>query len=160
LPDALRKPRLDALRERGATLLDSDPNAARLALAAPALFGDEAARTLLKKAYRRLPAYDAVLSVPDFSDDALANQCGDAAACRLVHCGPPAGAAPLVRAALRLAPLSGCIVASRLAERADAGPAALEAAELLSRRIPADFLLELAPPSVTAALAPRPFDRL
>jgi soluble lytic murein transglycosylase-like protein len=160
LPPSAVKPRLDALRERGASLVDSDPGAARLALAAPAMLGDELARSLLKKAYRRLPAYDAVLSVPDLSDDALANLCGDAAACRLIQLGLPDEAEPIVRDALRLDSLSGCVIASRLAERADAGPAALQAAEILSQRIPQDFLLELAPPSVTAALAPRPFDRL
>jgi soluble lytic murein transglycosylase len=51
-------------------------------------------------------------------------------------------------------------VAARLAEDADAGPAALEAAEALDRLVPDDFLLDLAPRSVLRSLAPRPFDRL
>ena len=52
------------------------------------------------------------------------------------------------------------MASARLAEQADAGPFALEAAEALARKIPKDFLLELAPLPVRRALAPRPFDRL
>jgi soluble lytic murein transglycosylase-like protein len=147
-------------RARGVALLDADPSRAKAALLPAAVLGDAGAREALRKAYRRLPAYDAVLSVPDLPDDALANLCGDAAACRLIQLGLPDEAEPIVRDALRLDSLTGCIIAARLAERADAGPAALEAAESLSRRIPQDFLLDLAPPATVAALAPRPFDRL
>ena len=57
-------------------------------------------------------------------------------------------------------PLLGCLVAARLAEDADAGPAALEAADALDRKVPRDFLLDLAPRTVRRGLAPRPFDRL
>ncbi len=157
---SLLKPYLEGLRARGLALLETDPARAKHVLAAPALLGDETARAVLKSAYRRLPAYDAVLSVSEIAEDALANLCGDAAACRLIQLGLPDEAEPIVRDALRLDSLSGCIIAARLAERADAGPAALEAAETLARRIPSDFLLDLAPASVVAALAPRPFDRL
>jgi soluble lytic murein transglycosylase-like protein len=157
---AVTRPFLETLRARGLALLDSDPSRAKEALLPPALLGDAAAVAALRTAYRRLPAYDAVLRVPDYPDEALANLCGDAAACRLIQLGLAEEGEPIVRDALRLDTLSGCVLAARLAERADAGPAALEAAESLSRKTPSDFLLDLAPGSVRAALAPRPFDRL
>ena len=101
-----------------------------------------------------------MLLAPDLPDDALPTLCGDAGACRLIQLGLPVEAEPIVRDAIRLDSLLGCVVAARLAEGADAGPAALDAAEELDRKVPDDFLLELAPRSIVRALAPRPFDKL
>jgi soluble lytic murein transglycosylase-like protein len=126
----------------------------------PALLGDTGARDLLKLAYRSLPHYAEVLLAPDLPEESLPTLCGDAAACRLLQLGLPLEAEPIVRDASRLDTLLGSLVAARLAEDADAGPAALEAAEALDRMVPDDFLLDLAPRSVLRGLAPRPFGRL
>src|ERR1035441_2505199 len=75
--------------------------------------------------------------------------------CATPRASTPSSAAPSARD-----PRLGSLVPARLAEDADAGPAALEAAEALDRLVPDDFLLDLAPRSVLRSLAPRPFDRL
>ena len=123
-----------------------------------ALLGDAPARDLLKIAYKNLPGYSEVLLAPDLPDESLPTLCGDAGACRLIQLGLASEAEPIVRDARRLDTLNGCILAARLAEGADAGPAALEAADALDRKIPDDFLLDLAPRAIVRALAPRPFD--
>lgn len=125
-----------------------------------ALLLDGPARELLKLAYERLPEHANVLLAPELPAEALSSLCGDAAACRLLQLGLAEEAEPIVRDARHLDSILGCILAARLAEEADAGPAALEAAEALERRIPDDFLLDLAPRSILLALAPRPFDKL
>ncbi|HEV8268791.1 MAG TPA: transglycosylase SLT domain-containing protein, partial [Thermoanaerobaculia bacterium] len=125
-----------------------------------ALLGDAPSRDLLRLSYERLSEYAAVLLAPEIPDETLATLCGDAGACRLLQLGLPEEAEPIVRDARRLDTLTGCVLAARLAEGADAGPAALEAAEALDRKVPDDFLLELAPRTIRRALAPRPFDRL
>lgn len=161
LPERPRAHFLASLvRDGRALLLAGKPALAKESLLPAAAAGDAGAREALLAAYRVLPRYADVLLVPELPDDALADLCGDAGACRLIQMGLPEDAEPVVRDARRLDSLLGCVVAARLAELADAGPAALEAAEALSARLPADFLLELAPPAVVRALAPRPFDRL
>ena len=150
-------------RERlfGEALLTSrKPGEARIHLLPAALLGDTAARDLLKLAYRSLPGYAEVLLAPDLPEDALPTLCGDAAACRLLQLGLPVEAEPIVRDASHLTTPLSCLVAARLAEDADAGPAALDAAEALDRMVPDDFLLDLAPRSILRGLAPRPFGRL
>lgn len=161
LPTGSRDAFLRRERLRGEELLTSgNPREARVRLLPPALLGDTAARDLLKLAYRALPGYSGILLAPDLPEDALPTLCGDAAACRLLQLGLPLEAEPIVRDASRLDTLLACLVAARLAEDADAGPAALEAAEALDRMVPDDFLLDLAPRSVLRGLAPRPFGRL
>ena len=59
-----------------------------------------------------------------------------------------------MRDASRLDTILGSLVAARLAEAADAGPAALQAAAALDRIVPDDFLLHLAPRAVLRGLAP------
>jgi hypothetical protein len=118
------------------------------------------ARDFLRLAYQRLPRYEAVALAPELTVDTLPSLCGDAAACRLLQLGLPREAEPIVRDARRLDSLVGCLLAARLAEDAGAGPAAREAAEALERKVPRDFVLELAPSSIRRGLAPRPFDRL
>jgi soluble lytic murein transglycosylase-like protein len=148
-------------RVKGEALLThGDAKRARERLLPAALLGDGAARDLLRLAYQKLPGYDEVLLAPELSEDALPTLCGDAGACRLIQLGLPVEAEPIVRDASRLDSLLGCVVAARLAEGADAGPAALDAAEALDRKVPDDFLLDLAPRSIVRALAPRPFDKL
>jgi soluble lytic murein transglycosylase-like protein len=149
------------LRTRGESLLSrGDTKGAKERLLPAALLGDAAARDLLRLAYLKLPGYNEVLLAPELSEDALPTLCGDAGACRLIQLGLPVEAEPIVRDASRLDSLLGCVVAARLAEGADAGPAALEAAEALDRKVPDDFLLDLAPRSIVRALAPRPFDKV
>ena len=161
LPEAPRAAFLRAGRVRGEALLRAGRAAeAKSGLLPPALLGDAAARDLLKVAYHALPLYANVLLAPDLADDALPTLCGDAAACRLLQLGLPEEAEPIVRDASRLDTILGSLVAARLAEAADAGPAALDAAAALDRIVPADFLLDLAPRSILRGLAPRPFDRL
>lgn len=152
----LRRRRL----EGEALLAKGELARAKQKLLPAALLGDTAARDLLRLTYQRLPIYAEILLAPDLPDEALASLCGDAGACRLIQLGLASDAEPIVRDARRLDTLHGCVLAARLAEGADAGPAALEAAEALDRKIPEDFLLELAPHSIVRALAPRPFDRL
>jgi soluble lytic murein transglycosylase-like protein len=161
LPEAARVAFLRAGRSRGEALLAGGRAAeAKVRLLPSALLGDTAARDLLKVAYRALPGYADVLLAPDLPDDALPTVCGDAAACRLLQLGLPVEAEPIVRDAARLDTILGSLVAARLAEAADAGPAALEAAEALDRIVPDDFLLDIAPRAILRGLAPRPFDRL
>ncbi|MDL2717635.1 MAG: lytic transglycosylase domain-containing protein [Acidobacteriota bacterium] len=161
LPAGSRDAYLRRERLRGEVLLTSrNPREARVRLLPPALLGDSGARDLLRLAYRELPGYAEVLLAPDLPEDALPTLCGDAAACRLLQLGLPLEAEPIVRDASRLATLLACLVAARLAEDADAGPAALDAAEALDRMVPDDFLLDLAPRSILRGLAPRPFGRL
>ena len=160
-PEAPRAAFLRTARARGEFLLQAGGTAeAKNRLLPGALLGDPAARDLLKVAYRSLPGYAEVLLAPDLPDDALPTLCGDAAACRLLQLGLPVEAEPIVRDASRLDTILGSLVAARLAEAADAGPAALQAAEALDRIVPDDFLLDLAPRAVLRGLAPRPFDRL
>ena len=161
LPAVSRDAFLRRERLEGEALLTSGKTReAKARLLPPALLGDALARDLLKLAYRSLPGYAEVLLAPDLPEDSLPTLCGDAAACRLLQLGLPLEAEPIVRDASRLDTLLGSLVAARLAEDADAGPAALEAAEALDRLVPDDFLLDLAPRSVLRSLAPRPFDRL
>ncbi len=161
LPAGSRDAFLRRERLRGEALITSQsPQEARVHLLPPALLGDTGARDLLKLAYRSLPLYAEVLLAPDLPEESLPTLCGDAAACRLLQLGLPLEAEPIVRDASRLDTLLGSLVAARLAEDADAGPAALEAAEALDRMVPDDFLLDLAPRSVLRGLAPRPFGRL
>jgi soluble lytic murein transglycosylase-like protein len=161
LPEGPRTAFLRAGRSRGEALLQAGRAAeAKSRLLPPALLGDASARDLLKLAYRALPGYADVLLAPELPDDALPTLCGDAAACRLLQLGLPVEAEPIVRDASRLETILGCLVAARLAEAADAGPAALDAAAALDRIVPDDFLLDLAPRAVLRGLAPRPFDRL
>lgn len=161
LPGPVRERFVKAGRTEGARLLSAgQPAKARDRLLPAARLGDEAARASLREVYRRLPRYSDVLLAPELADDALPELCGDAAACRLLQLGLPEDAEPIVRDARRLDTILGCLVAARLAEDADAGPAALEAAEALARKVPRDFLLDLAPRTILRGLAPRPFDRL
>ncbi len=161
LDETRRTAFLRVSRARGEALVAAGRNAdAKAVLLPPALLGDAAARDLLRVAYRALPGYADVLLAPDLPDDALPTLCGDAAACRLLQLGLPVEAEPIVRDAARLDTILGSLVAARLAEAADAGPAALQAAEALDRIVPDDFLLDLAPRAVLRGLAPRPFDRL
>lgn len=161
LPAAAREPAVSALRAEGEALLRrGDLRRAREKLTAAAALGDAGARDLLASAYRQSPGYADVLLAPALPDESLPAMCGDAAACRLLQLGLPEDAEPIVRDARRLDSLLGCLLAARLAEDADAGPAALEAAEALARKVPGDFFLELAPPAVLRGLAPRPFDRI
>jgi soluble lytic murein transglycosylase-like protein len=161
LPVAVREPFVKASRTEGERLLASgDPTAAKARLLPAALLGDAAALSSLRVAYSRLPRYAEILLAPELPDDTLPDLCGDAAACRLLQLGLAQDAEPIVRDARRLDTLLGGLVAARLAEDADAGPAALEAAEALARKVPRDFLLDLAPRTVRRGLAPRPFDRL
>ena len=163
--DALESPvRAPFLRDRRvqgeAALSRGDARGAVAPLLSAARLGDPAARDLLRLAYGALPGYSEILLAPELSDETLPSLCGDAGACRLIQLGLAEEAAPIVRDAARLDTLLGCMAAARLAEQADAGPFSLEAAEALGRKIPGDFLLDLAPRSVKRALAPRPFDRL
>ena len=161
MPPETRTAFLRELRARGeAALAREDARAAVAPLLPAALLGDPAARDLLRLAYRKLPGYADILLAPEITDAALPTLCGDAAACRLIQLGLAEEASPIVRDASRLDTILGCMAAARLAEQADAGPFALDAAEALDRKVPDDFLLELAPVSVRRALAPRPFDRL
>jgi len=161
LPAPARSAFLRERRTQGeAALARGDARAAVAPLLPAALLGDAAARDLLRVAYRSLPGYSEILLAPELSDQTLPTLCGDAGACRLIQLGLAEEAAPIVRDAARLDSLLGCIASARLAEQADAGPFSLEAAEALARKVPGDFLLELAPFSVRSALAPRPFDRL
>ncbi|MBK8598159.1 MAG: lytic transglycosylase domain-containing protein [Holophagales bacterium] len=161
LPAGLRERFVKASRSEGEKLLGAgNPRAARARLLPAALLGDAAALSSLRTAYSRLPGYAEILLAPELADDTLPDLCGDAAACRLLRLGLAQDAEPIVRDARRLDTILGCLVAARLAEDADAGPAALEAADALSRKVPRDFLLDLAPRTVRRGLAPRPFDRL
>lgn len=161
LPAGVREKFVKASRTEGEKLLSSgNPSAARVRLLPAALLGDAAALASLRVAYSRLPGYAEILLAPELPDETLPDLCGDAAACRLLQLGLAQDAEPIVRDARRLDTLLGCLVAARLAEDADAGPAALEAADALSRKVPRDFLLDLAPRTVRRGLAPRPFDRL
>ncbi len=161
LPPPVRARFLRSRRAQGETALSRGNLRAALAPLVPAaLLGDAAALDLLRVAYHALPAYSDILLAPELSDETLPTLCGDAGACRLIQLGLAGEAAPIVRDAAHLDTLLGCMVSARLAEQADAGPFALEAAEALGRKIPGDFLLGLAPLSVRRALAPRPFDRL
>jgi hypothetical protein len=127
LPEAPRAAFLRAGRARGEALLRAGRAAeAKSGLLPAALLGDAAARDLLKVAYGALPLYANVLLAPDLADDALPTLCGDAAACRLLQLGLPEEAEPIVRDASRLGTILGSLVAARLAEAADAGPAALD----------------------------------
>lgn len=161
LPAPVRDRFVKASRTEGERLLASgDAAGAKARLLPAALLGDEGARASLRVAYARLPAYADVLLAPVLPDETLPDLCGDAAACRLLQLGLAQDAEPIVRDARRLDTLVGCLISARLAEDADAGPAALEAAEALARKVPRDFLLDLAPRTVRRGLAPRPFDRL
>ncbi|MBL8114752.1 MAG: transglycosylase SLT domain-containing protein [Acidobacteria bacterium] len=161
LPAALREEALRKARKDGAAFLAAgDAERARRVLSPAALLGDPEARDFLRLAYQKLPRYEIVALAPELTFDTLPSLCGDAAACRLLQLGLPREAEPIVRDARRLDSLVGCLLAARLAEDADAGPAALEAAEALERKVPRDFVLELAPASIRRGLAPRPFDRL
>ncbi len=161
LPPELVRNFVRASRDAGTRLLEAKkPDEARRRLLPAALLGDADARAYLKVAYSQLPRYADLLLAPELPDETLPDLCGDAAACRLLQLGLAQDAEPIVRDARRLDTILGCLVAARLAEDADAGPAALEAAEALARKIPRDFLLDLAPRTVRRGLAPRPFDRL
>lgn len=161
LPVAVREKFVKASRSEGERLLAAgNPRSARERLLPAALLGDAAALASLRTAYSRLPGYAEVLLAPELPDETLPDLCGDAAACRLLHLGLAQDAEPIVRDARKLDTILGCLVAARLAEDADAGPAALEAADALARKVPRDFLLDLAPRTVRRGLAPRPFDRL
>ncbi len=133
---------------------------ARTLLTPGALLGDASARDLLRVAYQKLPAYAPILLAPAWTDDLLLASCGDAAACRLLQLGLPEEAEPIAREFRRLDTVTGCIVAVHVSEEAAAGPASLEAAEALDRKIPDDFLLDVAPAGIARALTPRPFGRL
>ena len=133
---------------------------ARTLLTPGALLGDPSARDLLRVAYQKLPAYAPILLAPAWTDDLLLASCGDAAACRLLQLGLPEEAEPIAREFRRLDTVTGCIVAVHVSEEAGAGPASLEAAEALDRKIPDDFLLDVAPAGIARALTPRPFGRL
>ena len=161
LPEPLRAAFLRQRRALGeAALARGSPRDALAPLLPATRLGDDAARDLLRVAYGALPAYSEILLAPELGAETLPTLCGDAGACRLLQLGLAEEAAPIVRDAARLDTLLGCMASARLAEQADAGPFALEAAEALARKIPKDFLLELAPLPVRRALAPRPFDRL
>ena len=161
LPAGARERFVREARTEGKRLLASgDASGAKARLLPAAVLGDAEARNALREAYRRLPRYAEILLAADLADHALPDLCGDAAACRLLRLGLAEDAEPIVRDARRLDTLLGALVAARLAEDAGAGPAALEAAEAVARKLPRDFLCDLAPPSVRRGLAPRPFDRL
>jgi len=161
LPAPLRESYAKASRTDGERLLAAgDARSARTRLLPAATLGDAGALAALRTAYSRLPGYAEILLAPELPDETLPELCGDAAACRLLQLGLAQDAEPIVRDARRLDTVVGALVAARLGEDADAGPAALEAAEALARKVPRDFLLELAPRSVRRGLAPRPFDRL
>ncbi|MHB8799351.1 MAG: lytic transglycosylase domain-containing protein [Thermoanaerobaculia bacterium] len=161
LPAAARERFVASARIDGRRLLRSGKAAAAKARLLPAaVLGETEAKEALLEAYRALPRYADVLLAPALPDEALPDLCGDAAACRLLQLGLAEDAEPIVREARRLDTLLGSLVAARLAEDAGAGPAALEAAEAVSRKVPPDFLLELAPRTIRRGLAPRPFDRL
>lgn len=161
LPPASRERFVTAARADGRRLLRAGKAAAAKSRLLPAAaLGDAEAKDALLEAYRALPRYADVLLAPELPDESLPDLCGDAAACRLLQLGLAEDAEPIVREARRLDTLLGSLVAARLAEDAGAGPAALEAAEAVSRKVPRDFLLELAPRTIRRGLAPRPFDRL
>jgi soluble lytic murein transglycosylase-like protein len=161
LPSGVRERFVRASRAEGEKLLSSGNAAAAKARLLPAVvLGDADARASLRVAYSRLPGYAELLLAPELPDETLPDLCGDAAACRLLKLGLAQDAEPIVRDARRLDTNLGCLVAARLSEDADAGPAALEAAEALARKVPRDFLLDLAPRTVRRGLSPRPFDRL
>ena len=161
LPAAVRERFVASARADGRRLLRSGKAAeAKDRLLPAAALGDAEAKEALREAYRALPRYADVLLAPELPDESLPDLCGDAAACRLLQLGLAEDAEPIVREARRLDTLLGSLVAARLAEDAGAGPAALEAAEAVSRKVPRDFLLELAPRTIRRGLAPRPFDRL
>jgi soluble lytic murein transglycosylase-like protein len=161
LPEVARSAFLKARRGAGETALRAGKAAEAKALLTPgALLGDSAARDLLRVAYQKLPAYSAILLAPAWTDDLLYASCGDAAACRLLQLGLAEEAEPIAREFRRLDTVTGCIVAVRIAEEAGAGPASLEAAEALDRKIPDDFLLDMAPAGIARALTPRPYGRL
>ncbi|MBP7676708.1 MAG: lytic transglycosylase domain-containing protein [Thermoanaerobaculia bacterium] len=161
LPVAVRERFVASARADGRRLLRSGKAAeAKDRLLPAAALGDAEAKEALREAYRALPRYADVLLAPELPDESLPDLCGDAAACRLLQLGLAEDAEPIVREARRLDTLLGSLVAARLAEDAGAGPAALEAAEAVSRKVPRDFLLELAPRTIRRGLAPRPFDRL
>lgn len=161
LPAAVRERFVKASRNEGEKLLASgDAAGAKARLLPAALLGDDGARASLRVAYTRLPAYADIVLAPELPEETLPGLCGDAAACRLLQLGLAQDAEPIVRDARRLDTLVGCLISARLAEDADAGPAALEAAEALARKIPRDFLPDLQPRTVRRGLAPRPFDRL
>lgn len=161
LPAAARERFVASARVDGRRLLRSGKAAAAKDRLLPAAaLGDAEAKEALREAYRALPRYADVLLAPELPDESLPDLCGDAAACRLLQLGLAEDAEPIVREARRLDTLLGSLVAARLAEDAGAGPAALEAAEAVSRKVPRDFLLELAPRTIRRGLAPRPFDRL
>ena len=161
LPEASRAVFLKARRVAGEAALGAGRAAEARALLTPgALLGDAAARDLLRVAYQKLPAYAAILQAPAWSEELLSSSCGDAAACRLLQLGLPGEAEPIAREFRRFDTVTGCIVAVRIAEEAGAGPASLEAAEALDRKIPDDFLLDMAPAGFARALTPRPFGRL
>ncbi|HMM36541.1 MAG TPA: hypothetical protein PKA62_17675, partial [Thermoanaerobaculia bacterium] len=160
LPVASRERFVATARADGRRLLRAGKAAAAKDRLLPATaLGDAEAKEALREAYRALPRYADVLLAPELPDESLPDLCGDAAACRLLQLGLAEDAEPIVREA-RLDTLLGSLVAARLAEDAGAGPAALEAAEAVSRKVPRDFLLELAPRTIRRGLAPRPFDRL
>ncbi len=161
LPAAARERFVASARADGRRLLRSGKAAeAKDRLLPAAALGDAEAKEALREAYRALPRYADVLLAPELPDESLPDLCGDAAACRLLQLGLAEDAEPIVREARRLDTLLGSLVAARLAEDAGAGPAALEAAEAVSGKVPRDFLLELAPRTIRRGLAPRPFDRL
>jgi soluble lytic murein transglycosylase-like protein len=161
LPEPLRAAFIRQRRALGeAALARRAPRDALAPLLPAARLGDDGARDLLRVAYGALPGYSEILLAPELPAETLPTLCGDAGACRLLQLGLAEEAAPIVRDAARLDTLLGCMASARLAEQADAGPFALEAAEALGRKIPKDFYLDLAPLSVRRALAPRPFDRL
>lgn len=161
LPVAVRERFVASARADGRRLLRSGKAAAAKDRLLPAAaLGDVEAKEALREAYRALPRYADVLLAPELPDESLPDLCGDAAACRLLQLGLAEDAEPIVREARRLDTLLGSLVAARLAEDAGAGPAALEAAEAVARKVPRDFLLELAPRTIRRGLAPRPFDRL
>ena len=161
LDEGARAAFLRARRKEGEEVLrQGKAAAAKALLLPPALLGDPLARDLLRLAYQKLPAYAAILLAPPVADDLVPSLCGDAAACRLLQLGLPEEAEPIAREFRRLDTIPGCIVAVKVAEEAGAGPASLEAAEALDRKIPDDFLLELAPAGFVRALSPRPFGRL
>jgi soluble lytic murein transglycosylase-like protein len=161
LPADVRDRFVSASRDEGRRLLAAGrTTAAKQRLLPAALLGDADALAALRTAYSRLPGYAEILLAPELPDESLPDLCGDAAACRLLKLGLPQDAEPIVRETRRLGTILGALVAARLAEDADAGPAALEAAEALRRKVPRDFVLELAPRTVLRGLSPRPFDRL
>jgi soluble lytic murein transglycosylase-like protein len=161
LPADLVQRHIRSSRAEGERLLAArKPGEAKKSLLPASLLGDADARAFLKVAYSQLPAYAPLLLAPELPDETLPDLCGDAAACRLLQLGLAQDAEPIVRDARRLDTILGCLIAARLAEDADAGPAALEAAEALASKVPRDFLLDLAPRTVRRGLSPRPFDRL